>query len=224
MASTVSDSGATISLRPIVDMPTPVSEPPGPRTCPCEPSVEPPDRSRTSPLGSSRTGSSGGLEEREPDLSVLFEGHPDGNADVDLVGRASHDIRCQAYSRVLVESHHRDDIRVGSSSGESPLGRRASLYHAWPGHRPQLELPRPRRPDTPDVRRVLHRDHRRGSTGTVGAVRARGPVERFHSRRGVGGWSLSAQPLPETAPGVEPGRLAFLDDWLPVDEHPGDAL
>ena len=155
MASTVSESGDTINLRPIVDMPTPVRA-----TRSSNLSVRGIGRTERMVSKSSRLGwqrhriLSGGFEEREPHVFLSFEHDPDGEADVYLVRWTAHDVGGQAHSGVFLDGHDGDDVRVGVVGEPATLCGRMALDDTTSRHVTFAEIIRSTSP-TDRCRRVL---------------------------------------------------------------------
>ena len=109
-ASTVNDSGSTMSRRPSAERPTPEST----ARCSKRSVLTGAARRRAFGLGDQlvgRVGRAGRFEQRQPHVLVRLEPNRHLLADVDVVRVAADDVRREVHRRVVGERDHRDRVR-----------------------------------------------------------------------------------------------------------------
>ncbi len=142
-AATVSDSGGTISRRPISDMPMPVSATLSSNFSGSQHGPHVLTESLRFDLVDRQRGGFGAVDEaeqRQPDVVVLLEDHLDLLTQLQLLGVAVDDVGGQPDSRVFGDRDLRDDV------GRGQAGQAESFVDGEPGqrratgHRPHAEV------------------------------------------------------------------------------------
>ena len=185
IASTVSDTGGTMSLRPIRDMPMPVTRDAVLELVERAPSAAPTGcvRARRCSSGQRRRRLAGRFEQRDPHVVDGLEHDADPHADLHRLGLAADDVRGEPDARVLVDRDDGHDERRRVVGRPLLHVRGVALHDAAPRHGLRRRARRRRTRGRPARAGAAARRTRR-SAGTA-AGRRRPTSSRSGSSRGA---------------------------------------